>query len=286
MFSIKHLETELFPSLLKEIPQPPKQLNYRGALPPTDIQLISVVGSRRYTTYGQQVVEKLIGGLAGYPIGIVSGLALGIDSIAHEEALRAGLYTLAIPGGGIDDSVIYPARHKPLARRILDSGGCLLSEYEPTFKATTWSFPERNRLVCGISKATLVVEAGERSGSLITARLCVDYNRELLVVPGSIFSENSRGTHQFLKLGATPVTSTKDILEVLQLPEYLPQTSTPSDLSPKEEEILAALHNPTDKDTLLRGLSFSIAEAVPILMQMELNGLIIEEGGFYTKVTT
>ncbi|MEL6805549.1 MAG: DNA-processing protein DprA, partial [Bacteroidota bacterium] len=138
-FPIHNLSFNDFPTGLKEIPQPPETLHYRGTLPPQEKKLLAVVGSRRFTNYGQEAVEYLLGGLARYDIGIISGLALGIDSLAHATALRHNLYTLAIPGGGLDDSVIYPARHKPLARQILESGGALLSEYEPTFRATHWS---------------------------------------------------------------------------------------------------------------------------------------------------
>ncbi len=216
-FPIQELPKDQFPRRLLEIPESPKTLNYRGTLPSADMKLLAVVGSRQYTEYGRQAAEYLIKGLRRYNIGIVSGLALGIDSISHEAALASGLYTLAIPGGGLSDQAIYPASHKPLARKILEQGGGLLSEFEPDFRATKWSFPQRNRLVTGIAEATLVIEAGEKSGSLITARLCADYNRELLVVPGDIFSDTSKGVHQFLKLGATPVTEPKDILDVLGL---------------------------------------------------------------------
>jgi len=216
-FPIEYLKDNEFPRLLREIPSPPKELNYRGAIPSPETKLLAVVGSRHYTNYGKQVTDYLLAGLRGHNIGIVSGLALGIDSLAHEAALTNDLYTLAIPGGGISDQTIYPARHKPLARKILEKGGGLLSEFAPDFRATTWSFPQRNRLVCGISHATLIIEASEKSGTLITAKLTADYNRELLVVPGNIFSDNSKGVHQFMKLGATPVTEPKDILDVLGL---------------------------------------------------------------------
>ncbi|MEM9337057.1 MAG: DNA-processing protein DprA, partial [Patescibacteria group bacterium] len=221
-FPIKELPSAEFPPLLREIPQPPKSLNYRGSLPSPEIRLLSIVGSRKYTTYGKEVVDHLVGGLKGYPVGIVSGLALGIDSLAHEAALKNDLYTLAIPGGGLDDTALYPPSHKRLAHRILEAGGGLLSEFEPTFKATKWSFPQRNRLVAGVSHATLLIEAAEKSGTLITAKLATDYNRELLVVPGSIFSQTSKGTHQFMKLGATPVTSPEDILDILQIEKEAP----------------------------------------------------------------
>lgn len=271
-----------FPPLLREIPQPPTTLNYRGVLPPSDIKLLSIVGSRKYTTYGKQVVEQLVQGLTGYPIGIISGLALGIDSLAHEAALRHKLYTLAIPGGGLADEALYPATHKQLAKRILVSGGGLLSEFEPTFRATKWSFPQRNRLVAGISHATLLIEAAEKSGTLITARMTADYNRDLMVVPGSIFSKNSAGVHQFLKLGATPVTTAKDILDVLQIEETkVTETQSLSSLSLAEQRVIRELTEPTHRDELIRKLCISTTEASQLLMMMELNGLISSEQNIY-----
>ena len=218
---IKHLNPSDFAkfnlSPLLEIPEPPKSLWYQGNLPPDNLALIAVVGSRECTDYGKQVIEHLIGGLAGYPVGIVSGLALGIDGLAHEAALAHGLYTLSVPGSGLDSSVLYPAAHKNLAEKILTNGGGLLSELPPETGAATWTFPQRNRIMAGLCKATLLIEAGPKSGTLITARMAVDYNRELLAVPGSIFSKNSYGTHQFLKLGATMVTEASDILAVLNI---------------------------------------------------------------------
>lgn len=249
------------------------------------MKLLSVVGSRKYTNYGKQAVDHLIGGLRGHNIGIVSGLALGIDSLAHQAALDNGLYTLAIPGGGLSDEVIYPSSHRRLAHRILEAGGGLLSEYEPGFRATNWSFPERNRLVAGIAYATLVVEAGEKSGSLITARLCADYNRELLVVPGSIFSDNSKGTHQFMKLGARPVTEAADILDTLGFEITL--GSAPSFapiLSLEERQILNLLSEPKERDLLIRQSELPTSSAAIVLMQMEMNGLIAEDNGTYRKI--
>lgn len=283
-FPIQELPEAEWPPMLREIPQPPRQLNYRGALPPADIKLLSVVGSRKYTSYGRQAVEHLIGGLRGYPVGIVSGLALGIDSLAHQAALDNGLYTLAIPGGGLADSSIYPRNHKPLAHKILASGGGMLSEYEPGFRAAPWSFPERNRLVAGIAHATLVVEAGEKSGSLITARLAADYSRELLVVPGSIFSPNSKGTHQFLKLGAAAAAEPADILDALGLAARsigLPAFSAA--LSAEERAIINLLAEPAERDRLIRESGLSAAAAGIVLMRMEMNGLIAEQDGVYRQ---
>jgi DNA processing protein len=281
-FPIHDVQPGQFPPLFAEIPEPPKTLNYRGVLPPADMKLLTIVGSRQYTSYGKQVVDELVAGLRGYNIGIVSGLALGIDSLAHEAALKNDLYTLVIPGGGIDDSVLYPASHKKLAHRILEAGGCLLSEFEPTFQATKWSFPMRNRLQAGISEATLLVEAAEKSGTLITARLATDYNRELLVVPGSIFSKQHAGIHQFLKLGATPVTCAQDILQELKIDTKQPKQPTLTDtLSTEEQAVLGALNEPLPRDVLIRALDMEIQKATQLLMMMELGGLVVQDGGVY-----
>jgi DNA processing protein len=281
-FPIQDVSEAEFPIGLKHIPDPPKTLNFRGVLPPSDMKLLTVVGSRKYTSYGKQCVDELIGGLRGYNVAIVSGLALGIDSLAHEAALKNDLYTLVIPGGGIDDSVLYPASHKKLAQKILEAGGCLLSEFEPTFQATRWSFPMRNRLQAGISHATLLIEAAEKSGTLITARLCADYNRELLVVPGSIFSKQHFGIHQFLKLGATPVTCATDILRELKIDiESGPKTIPLPNLTRDEAAVIKALHEPLTKDELFRNLAMPIEKTTQLLMTMELGGLIVMAAGKY-----
>ncbi len=272
--------------LLHEIPQPPKALNYRGILPGTDKKLLAVVGSRNYTNYGKEVVEYLIGGLSGYDIGIVSGLAIGIDGLAHEAALRHNLYTLAIPGGGLAERALYPARHKRLAHQILDNNGALLSEYELEQRAAHWTFPQRNRLVTGMCHATLIIEAAEKSGTLITARMTVDYNRELLVVPGDIFSKNSAGAHQFLKLGATPVTSAEDILAVLGIEEVSEtlQAKLATSLTLTEQKVLALLNEPLQHDVLIRKLNLPTNEAGVLLMQMELSGYIASSNNTYRSI--
>jgi DNA processing protein len=279
---IRQLARDEFPPQLMEIPQPPEALWLAGQLPPPELHLLAVVGSREYTTYGAQVVTHLLSGLAGYPIGIISGLALGIDSLAHEAALEHGLYTMAVPGSGLDRSVIYPASHKRLAGRIVESGGGLLSEFEPTMPAAKWTFTQRNRIMAGLSEATLLIEAAPQSGTLITARMAVDYNRELLVVPGNIFAKNSAGIHQFLKLGATPITCAEDILAVFGIDpnETIPTTPRPP-LSALEEKVLSCLINPTDRDSLIRQLDLPTSEAGILLMQMEMAGLIMMEGNQY-----
>ena len=277
-FSTYHLER------LREIPQPPTSLWLQGSPPPSDHTLLSVVGSRSYTTYGKQVVSELIAGLRGYPIGIVSGLAKGIDGLAHRAAIDAGLYTLAIPGSGLDRTVLYPAQHKSLADDILRTGGGLLSELEPHTRAAKWTFPQRNRLMAGLAHATLLVEAGEKSGTLITARMVVDYNRDLLVVPGSIFSPNSLGVHQFLKLGATPITCSTDIVEALQLPvrdENFAQATQKEVLSENETKILTALKQPITVDALSTEIDLPFEVIQITLMQLEMQDLVRVTNGLY-----
>jgi len=265
---------------LLEIPQPPQELWSKGILPPSDITLLAVVGSRQYTTYGKQALDYLIDGLREYPIGIVSGLALGIDALAHEAALRNNLYTLAIPGSGL--AAVAPATNRGLAERILEHGGGLLSELSPETSAAKWTFPSRNRIIAGLCKGTLLVEAAEKSGTLITARMTVDYNRELLAIPGSIFSNNSYGTHQFLKLGATMVTEPSDILYALGIEPIKPVAQAAEiTLTPDEKLVITILSEPRDKDTLLRQLPLPVSEANILLMNMEMQGYIAYDSPHY-----
>ncbi|OGG60783.1 DNA protecting protein DprA [Candidatus Kaiserbacteria bacterium RIFCSPHIGHO2_01_FULL_56_24] len=277
---LKQLSLEEFPPLLGEIPDPPKQLFIRGELPSFDHAWLAVVGSRAATVYGRQVCDYLIEGLRGYPVVIVSGLAYGIDAYAHKAALNTGLPCVAVPGSGLNWDVMYPRANVNLAKEILKAGGAHLSEFDSDQKAADYTFPQRNRIMAGMCKATLVIEAKERSGSLITARLATEYNRELLVVPGSIFSEASRGTHQFLKLGATPVTEPADILRVLGLDVGLTKSHIDrSDLSFDETRVLDVISEPCSRDELLAALELPISDANILLSTMEIKGLIKEEFG-------
>ena len=277
---LKQLFPSDFPPLLREIPDAPKRLYLRGELPSADKKWLAVVGSRACTPYGRQAVEYLIGGLAGYPVVIVSGLAYGIDAEAHKAALRHGLPTVAVPGSGLDWNVLYPKANHGLAREILARGGALLSEEEPETAAADWTFPKRNRIMVGLSHATLVIEAKEKSGSLITAKLATEYNRDLLIVPGSIFSESSKGTHQFLRLGAQAATSPADILQTLGLEE---RTSAAlelrTDLSESEIRVLHLIASPLSRDELIRALELPTTEVNVLLSTMELKGLIVESLG-------
>ena len=228
-YPIKIIRRRNLPPMLQEIPQPPPQLYVRGDIDwlgnagasgtrgENDPKILCVVGSRRATSYGQMACEQLIAGLAGHNIVIVSGLALGIDSIAHRAALKAGLKTIAIPGSGLEWREIYPKVHYALAQEILESGGALVSPFPPNFTAAKYSFPQRNRIMAGLAHAVLVVEAREKSGTLITARLATEYNRDVGIVPGSIFSENSDGPHLLMRLGAAPICKSADLLELLRI---------------------------------------------------------------------
>jgi len=277
--SLATLSPSQFPPLLSEIPDPPKKLYVRGALPSYEKLWLAVVGSRAATNYGRQAVRHLIEGLRGYPIVIVSGLAYGMDAEAHKAALEAGLPTVAVPGSGLDWSVLYPRANVNLAREIMKAGGAHLSEFEPNMKAADYTFPQRNRIMVGLSKAVLVIEAKERSGSLITARLATEYNRELLVVPGSIFSAESRGTHQFLKLGATPVTEPEDILRALGIETQTREMTLHIDLFENERRVLEIIASPVSRDKLLETLKLPVSEANILLSTMEIKGLIVEELG-------
>ncbi len=279
---VKKLPKEKFPKALLEIPQPPEDLWIIGELPSENLIHLCVVGSRKFTSYGREACEKIIAGLKGYPIVIVSGLALGIDAMVHQKALSIGLKTIVFPGSGLSPEAMYPKTNIRLAEEIMRKGGCLVSEFEPNFKATLWSFGRRNRLMAGLCKATLIIEAEERSGTLITARLTTEYNRDLLVVPGSIFSPNSKGTNKLLRLGATPITSSEDLLEALGFEKEKDEEKQAKlflDLSPEEKIVVDLLREPMPRDDLIRAMKFPIPTANAILSVMEIKELIKEELG-------
>jgi DNA processing protein len=279
---IRKLKKEEFPEALLEIPQPPKALYMRGEMPEGSLIYLCVVGSRKFTSYGKDACEKLIAGLKGYPIVIVSGLAMGIDTIAHRSALKNNLLTIAFPGSGLEDRALHPSVNVALADEIVEAGGALISEFEPGFKAQSWSFPMRNRLMAGISKAVLVIEAEEKSGTLITARLATEYNRDVLTVPGSINSQNSKGTNRLIRQGATPITSSGDLLEALGFEiakDEDKQAKLFADCSPEEKKILDLIREPATRDELIRQMGMPTPAANAILSIMEIKGLIKESLG-------
>ncbi len=268
-----------FPKLLKEITDPPKSLRCAGTLAPKENKILCVVGSRKHTEYGREVCEFLIAELAGYPVTIVSGLALGIDAIAHKTALAHDIHTIAVPGSGLSPNVLYPRTHLGLAEQIVESGGGLLSEFEDNFKPTQWSFPQRNRIMAGMSHATLIIEAEEKSGTLITSKFATEYNRDVLAVPGSLFSKQSAGPHMLIRLGATPITKPEDLIAALGFEstaqmsfEYKPET-------PEETILISLLQTPRERDDIIRESGLPAHTVSSILAVLEIKGVITESMG-------
>lgn len=199
-------------------------------------------------------------------------------------ALKVGLYTVAVPGSGIDDRVIYPRSHFKLAHQIMAEGGALLSEYPTDTRAARWTFPERNRLMAGLSEATLIIEATEKSGTLITARLATDYDRELLVVPGDIFRASSMGCNQFIKLGARVVTGVDDILDTFNLLDTATVKTNPAEnLSPEAKRIWDLLTEPTERDELIRKSGLNIETANTLLMQLVIEDILINDDDYFRR---
>lgn len=280
--AIKVLKPAEFPAALREISDPPSELFLAGRWPGEDWRYLTVVGARKCSSYGREVCQKLIGELAGQPVAIISGLALGIDTVAHQAALATKLPTVAVPGSGLGRAVLHPHSNLRLADKIVAAGGALLSEFPPDYPAAVHTFPRRNRIMAGLSRAVLVIEADERSGTLITARLALDYNRDVLAVPGSIFSPLSRGTLKLIRQGATPVSSGSEILEVLGLTGgAVSQAELIFDeLSPLEKIIVTALRiEPLERDELIRQTGRGAAETNAILMGLEVKGVIVESVG-------
>ena len=293
-----------YPLLLNRLDKVPEKLDIIGTLPSDDHKWLCIVGSRTHSEYGVEVCKEIIRGLAGYPIVIVSGLAIGIDSLAHEIALEVGLKIVVIPGSGLDDDTIYPQSHLELAKRIIDSGGTLISPYEPTQKATRWTFPVRNQLMAGLSHAVLVIEARKKSGTMITANAAGDINRDTLAVPGSIFSDLSSGPHELLRKGATAVTCAEDVLEALgfDLPVLDDENQgkkvkqsreaarqkwlTNASLSPLERRAIGCLGTPRVRDDLMRKLNICAADLSAVLVELELRGVIGEQDGYIVWIST
>ena len=284
------------PLLLREIPRPPNRLYYRGDFlslvserhEENSPKFLCVVGSRHPTNYGQTACEHLIAGLAGHNIVIVSGLAFGIDSIAHRAALKAGLKTIAVPGSGLDWNENYPKNHFGLAQEIIENDGALVSPFAPQFKAAYYSFPERNRIMAGLSHATLVVEAREKSGTLITSKLATEYNRDVGAVPGSIFSENSFGSHMLIHLGAMPICNTDDLLQLLGIKtenkqlDFLSKNLDEKNLDKNERLIAKILKSPLTLDELVEHSGLSMQEINIALSGLEIMKLVTIRGGIVT----
>jgi DNA processing protein len=278
---------EHYPTHLRDVADPPPVLYLRGRLAAADEHAVALVGTRRATDYGRAVAERLARELALAGVTVVSGLAKGIDTAAHRAAVDAGGRTQAVLGNGLDQ--VYPPENGRLARDILERGaGALVSEFAPGIPPDAVNFPRRNRIISGLSVTTVIVEAGEKSGALITADFALEQGRDVLAVPGSIFSSASAGTNQLLRQGAVPVTCADDVLEALgSLPvrHEAPVACALPELDPGERSVCGALgHEPRHVNELARTLGLGPGTVSAILAILELKGLARQVGSMlYTR---
>ncbi|MGD9119023.1 MAG: DNA-processing protein DprA [Dehalococcoidia bacterium] len=267
-----------YPARLREIYDYPPILYVKGSLLPQDEWCLAVVGTRQATVYGRQAAEEIAADLARNKITIVSGLARGIDSIAHRSALEAGGRTIAVFGCGLD--VIYPAENASLAERIADNGA-LISEFPLGTEPRRENFPLRNRIMSGLSLGVLVVEAGDSSGAMITARLALEQNREVFAVPGSILSPSSRGTNNLIQEGAKLIRDYTDILEELNLRAVAHQIEVKEIIPASDTESLLLKQlsaEPVHIDEVCRASGLPIATVSSTLAMMELKGMVRQVG--------
>ena len=277
-------EDQRYPGLLRQISDPPKQLYYKGEWNSEIFEnCLTVVGSRHMTSYGKRATEQIVGEVARAGVTIVSGFMYGVDATAHKAALSAGGHTIAVMPCGIER--IHPEYQKDLYAKIIDTGGVVVSEWDGDSMPQLWTYPKRNRIVAGLSKATLVVEAGLESGSLITAEFAKKFARKVFAVPGPITSEVSKGTAKLMQEGAALVQSAQDILEfyesAVQSPTFSRSKSGFSG-NPLEERIFEMLtRESVEADLIARTLQIPVSELGTMLSLMELQGIISKEGGKY-----
>lgn len=273
--NINKLTLSSLPERLQQIASPPKQLYWAG-VNVNDLlnyKCVAIVGSRKVTTYGRQVTTQLASQLAEQGVIIISGLALGVDAIAHQAALDAGGKTIAVLPGPLE--LIYPRSHQRLADQIVEQGGALMSEYPEGTEPFRSNFIARNRLVSGLCDALLITEAAEKSGSLHTARFALEQGKDVLAVPGNITSKTSAGTNNLLKAGAVPVTSSEDILNVLGLRQHSGDWQAASGRDPEEQTILSLLlQGISDGEALQHTSQLDIATFNQTLTMLEISGKI------------
>jgi DNA processing protein len=277
--SILTWEDELYPQRLKEIDQPPPVLYVRGTLTAEDLWAVAVVGTRRVSAYGRQVTEELVSFLAANGVTVVSGLARGIDSIAHHSSLKAGGRTIAVLGCGVD--IIYPPENVELAGKVMSSGA-MVSDYALGTPPDASNFPPRNRIISGLSMATVVVEAGDTSGALITAQFAIDQGREVFAVPGNIYAPQSKGTNRLISQGAHPILSAFELLEILDLTRITEQRQARKAIPVDEIEasLLRLLtHEPLHVDDIHNQTGLPIERVSATLTMMELKGLVRQMSG-------
>ena len=271
---LKHKYLQIIGTIAKT----PKRLYFIGNLPDTRRPSVAIIGSRKPTAYGREVTYQLSHDLAARGIVIISGLALGVDGIAHRAALEARGTTLAVLANGVD--TIYPATHKNLADDIIKSGGAILSEYEPGTLARQYQFLERNRIVSGLADAIIVTEAAIRSGTLSTVTHALEQGREVFVVPGNITSPLSAGCNALIKQGAHPITCAQDVLEIIAPDLLKPQQILPLGNSPLESIIISLIQSGIrDGDQLQLQSEVSASEFSQTLTMMEITGTVRALGG-------
>lgn len=277
------LEEDAYPELLKEIFYPPFLLYFKGNFSQNGQKTLAVVGARKCTYYGQAIIEKIIPPLVKNNLIIISGLAIGIDSLAQIETLKAGGRTIAVLGSGIDKKSIYPAQNLLLAEQIIKAGGAIVSEFPPGTPPLRQNFPQRNRIIAGLAQGTLVVEANQKSGSLITARFALDEGREVFAVPGNIFSPTSDGPNNLIKSGAKPIFSAEDILESYGFFNETKEEKTPKNFSqfnPTERKILEKLScEPIQLDELTRATQLDTKIINSTLTILEIKKAVKNIGG-------
>lgn len=266
------ISSDEYPVLLREIPDPPALLYVLGEKVWLNCNFISVVGTRRPTRYGITATRMIVSRLVENGIGIVSGFAYGIDTVAHTEAINGGGYTIGVLGTGVD--IVYPKVNKALRRDIIESKrGCLISEFPLGDNPESWHFPRRNRIISGLTQITVVIEASLKSGAMITAGYALEQGREVFAVPGNIDSENSQGTNQLIKEGAKPVTSGDDILEEFNIIPKINTVRLP-ELTEEEAVIWNILNEPRLEDDILNISGLDISKFNIIITRLELKGLI------------
>ena len=273
-----NIEDKDYPESLRKIPDAPKILYYRGNFVAQESRF-AVVGTRRPSPYGQQVTLQLAGELADAGLTIISGMAPGIDTFAHKICVEKGQRTIAVLGTGLDEKSIYPQQNIPLSKKIIETGGCLISELPPDSHGSKFTFPRRNRIIAGLSLGVLVVEAKEKSGSLITAQYAKEQKKEIFAVPGSIFSLNSRGPNNLIKNGAHLVESANDILGELGLS---PQKIQKEFFAENKEEnliLMALTEEPIHIDRMIEKTKLPVNLVATTLALMEISGTIRNLGG-------
>ena len=274
------IEDKNYPKLLQEIKNPPETLYYKGKILAND-SCFAVVGTRLTSSYGKQVALEIVGDLAEAGLTIVSGLAPGIDTLCHQATIEKNKRTIAVLGTGLDKESIYPQANLKLAEKILETGGCLISEYPPGTPGSKFTFPKRNRIISGLSLGVLVIEAKLNSGALITADWARAQGRGIFAVPGSVHSLNSRGCHYLIKRGAKLVENANDILKELNLPGLTSGFKCEVEGENREENLIfdALREGALDIEKIIERTELSAAQVASTLAILEIKGKVRNLGG-------